>query len=347
VAELPAEDREARVLFGSGREQIDFSTPTTVANRHAQAPFEGIIPNLERRYRKPNPISVREELAKFISPSACPLPGHACAAKRAMCSSPTATCRRSPRCRSAQRASFRHAEACRPARRNREKIVKEIRERLNFLVNVGLDYLTLDRAAPTPCPAARRSASGWPARSAPAWSASCTCSTSRPSACTSATTSACSATLTPLRDLGNTVIVVEHDEDAIRSADHVVDMGPGAGVHGGHRRPGHAGRDHGQPDSLTGEYLSGRAASPCRQAHAADARKKPAEASKGASGNNLKQSTVEIPIGLLTCVTGVSGSGKSTLINDTLFRIARHPPERRRPSPAPHDASTAWSTSTR
>ncbi|AVZ78374.1 excinuclease ABC subunit UvrA [Zoogloeaceae bacteirum Par-f-2] len=324
-ADLPEQVREI-VLYGSGREAIDFrylsDNGRLVVKSH---PFEGIIPNLERRYRETDSLAVREELAKYRATQTCP----ACQGSRL---------RREARSvmvggRSLPQISRLPLGECRQffetlrlsghRAQIAEKIVKEISDRLSFLINVGLDYLSLDRPADT--------LSGGEAQRIRLASQIGSGLTGvmyvldEPSiGLHQRDNDRLLATLGRLRDLGNTVIVVEHDEDAIRSADYVVDMGPGAGVHGGQVVA------HGRPEdiiaatgSLTADYLAGRRriALP-KQRHAPNGRWLTLS---GCAGNNLKQLDLALPVGLFVCITGVSGSGKSTLINDTLVPlVARH-----------------------
>ncbi len=319
---LPAKVREV-VLFGSGEEVIEFEYFAERGTHKRRHPFAGIIPNLERRYRETDARIVREELAKYISSKPCP----ECGGQRlnrgarhvyiADINLPDITGWAIDRCLeffNELKLTGRKGEIA-------AKIVKEVRERLQFLVNVGLDYLALDRQADT--------LSGGEAQrirlasQIGAGLVGVMYILDEPSIGLHQRDNArLLATLTRLRDLGNTVIVVEHDEEAIRTADHVIDMGPGAGVHGG--QVVFAGSPEALEDdaeSLTGQYLSGARQIPL------PARRAPVDESRllrlsGASGNNLKNVTLEIPAGLFTCVTGVSGSGKSTLINDTLHRLA-------------------------
>ncbi|MEQ1439430.1 excinuclease ABC subunit UvrA [Fontimonas sp. SYSU GA230001] len=312
------------LLYGSGDERIEFEYPDergrVVQRTHK---FEGIIPNLERRYRETESDAVREELAKYLSNKPCPDCGgerlnraarNVFVADRSL---PALTA-----------LSVRDAEGffsslTLPGHKNEiaAKIVKEISARLGFLNNVGLDYLTLARSAET--------LSGGEAQrirlasQIGAGLVGVMYVLDEPSiGLHQRDNERLLQTLFRLRDLGNTVIVVEHDEDAIRHADHVVDIGPGAGVHGGQIVA------QGTPDqiarsaaSITGRYLSGRS-----RIEIPDLRTpvQPGKAItiRGARGNNLKDVTVEIPVGVITCVTGVSGSGKSTLINDTLYGYA-------------------------
>nr|WP_232106195.1 excinuclease ABC subunit UvrA [Pseudomonas mendocina] len=320
--DLAAEHQKV-ILFGSGTQSVDFKylndRGDIVKRSH---PFEGIIPNLERRYRETESASVREELAKFLSTQPC------------------------PDCRGTRlRREARHVwvgektlpavtglpvgDACNyvanlhlTGRRGEiaEKILKEIRERLQFLVNVGLDYLTLDRSADT--------LSGGEAQrirlasQIGAGLVGVMYILDEPSiGLHQRDNERLLATLTHLRNLGNTVIVVEHDEDAIRLADYVVDIGPGAGVHGGQIvSQGTPDQVMADPESLTGSYLSGRKKIQYPATRTPRDKKKSLKL-KGARGNNLRKVDLEIPVGLLTCVTGVSGSGKSTLINNTLFPL--------------------------
>lgn len=311
------------VLYGSGRENVDFrylnDRGDIVKRSH---PFEGILPNLERRYRETESATVREELAKFLSTQPCPdchgtrlrrEARHVWVGDRTL---PAIT-------------AMPVGEACEYAaglsltgRRGEiaAKILKEIRDRLQFLVNVGLDHLTLDRSADT--------LSGGEAQrirlasQIGAGLVGVMYILDEPSiGLHQRDNERLLGTLTHLRNLGNTVIVVEHDEDAIRLADYVVDIGPGAGVHGGQVvAEGTPDQVMNHPDSLTGKYLSGR------KKIAVPAKRTPRDKKKllklkGARGNNLQNVNLEIPVGLFTCITGVSGSGKSTLINNTLFPI--------------------------
>lgn len=320
--ELGAEHQKV-VLYGSGRENVDFrylnDRGDIVKRSHS---FEGILPNLERRYRETESATVREELAKFLSTQPCPdchgtrlrrEARHVWVGDRTL---PAIT-------------AMPVGEACEYAaglsltgRRGEiaAKILKEIRDRLQFLVNVGLDYLTLDRSADT--------LSGGEAQrirlasQIGAGLVGVMYILDEPSiGLHQRDNERLLGTLTHLRNLGNTVIVVEHDEDAIRLADYVVDIGPGAGVHGGQVvAEGTPDQVMNHPDSLTGKYLSGR------KKIAVPAKRTPRDKKKllklkGARGNNLQNVNLEIPVGLFTCITGVSGSGKSTLINNTLFPI--------------------------
>ncbi len=312
------------VLFGSGEEAIEFSYLTAQGKRCKRLhPFEGIVPNMERRFRETESGIVREELSRFRALRACTV----CQGTRLneaarhvfIANIPLAELVSWP---IGTTASFFETLQL-PGTRGEiaEKIVKEISDRLGFLVNVGLEYLTLDRSAD--------SLSGGEAQrirlasQIGAGLVGVMYVLDEPSiGLHQRDNERLLATLRHLRDLGNSVLVVEHDEDAIRAADHVVDMGPGAGIHGGRvvaeGTPLEIERNQA---SLTGQYLNGQRRIPPplqRRQSAADAHL----TILGASGNNLREINVEIPVGLLTCVTGVSGSGKSTLINDTLYRLA-------------------------
>jgi excinuclease ABC subunit A len=320
-SELPEATRQ-QVLYGSGDAQISFRYVTgasgAVTRKHR---FEGIVPNLERRYKETESPAVREELAKYISDRDCP----DCHGQRLNRSArnvfvgernlPTLTALPIDQAldffKAISLAGWRGEVAA--------KIVKEIRERLHFLVDVGLDYLTLDRQAD--------SLSGGEAQrirlasQIGAGLVGVMYVLDEPSiGLHQRDNERLLGTLNRLRDLGNTVIVVEHDEDAIRLADYIVDIGPGAGVHGGEIvAEGNIDAILAAPRSLTGQYLSGqRRIEVPKQRRAPD----PEKMLKilGATGNNLKNVDLEIPAGLFVCVTGVSGSGKSTLINDTLYR---------------------------
>ncbi|HSW32041.1 MAG TPA: excinuclease ABC subunit UvrA, partial [Steroidobacteraceae bacterium] len=338
--ELPAAFRQ-QVLHGSGDEAIAFTYSSErgrkVTRRH---PFEGVLPNLERRWRETDSPAVREALGRLRSTHPCP----ACGGTRL---------RREARFVFVGEGSQRRAifeiehtplaaalaffETLQMEGARGEvalRIVREIAARLRFLNDVGLAYLTLDRAADT--------LSGGEAQRIRLASQIGSGLTGvmyvldEPSIGLHQRDNArLIATLKRLRDLGNTVLVVEHDEDAIRAADHVVDMGPGAGAHGGEVVAA------GAPEqielasgSLTGAYLSGR-----RRIEVPTARVRPGVDwlhLKGARGNNLKEVDLELPVGLFVCVTGVSGSGKSTLINDTLAAAVAHSVHGAAAEPAPY-----------
>ena len=312
------------ILYGSGDDEIPFAYLNQSGRRTTRKhSFEGIIHNLERRYTETESSAVREQLAKYISERPCP----SCKGTRLNASArnvfvadhdlPTIV-----NLPIADALAF-FDNLTLPGWRGEiaTKILKEIRERLGFLVNVGLDYLSLARKADT--------LSGGEAQrirlasQIGAGLVGVMYVLDEPSiGLHQRDNERLLATLIRLRDLGNTVIVVEHDEDAIRQADYILDIGPGAGVHGGQIvGQGTLEQVMAAPQSLTGDYLSGKKtiAVPA-QRHSVDWLKRLRLV--GASGNNLKNVTLDLPIGLLTCVTGVSGSGKSTLINDTLFALA-------------------------
>ena len=311
-----------KVLYGSGNETISFryvnDSGGTVTRKHR---FEGIVNNLERRYRETESAAVREELSKYINNQPCP----ECSGQRLNRSARNVfvTDRNLPSISAMpidQSLAF-FEQLTMPGWRGEiaVKIVKEIRERLHFLDDVGLEYLTLDRQAD--------SLSGGEAQrirlasQIGAGLVGVMYVLDEPSiGLHQRDNERLLGTLTRLRDLGNTVIVVEHDEDAIRLADYVVDIGPGAGVHGGEIVAQGKLKDILKSTrSLTGQYLSGK-----REIAMPEKRRRPDPDRMlkllGASGNNLKDVDLEIPAGLFVCVTGVSGSGKSTLINDTLHR---------------------------
>ncbi len=335
---LPTDIQQV-VLQGSGQRKIPFrylsESGRNVSKEH---PFEGIIPNLERRFRETDSMAVREELAKYRSMRPCP----ACEGSRLrrearfvrigdkslpeISALPIAECQQFF---SSTTLSGNKAQVA-------EKVMKEVAARLQFLIDVGLNYLCLNRSADT--------LSGGEAQRIRLASQIGSGLTGvmyvldEPSiGLHQRDNDRLLGTLRRLRDLGNSVIVVEHDEDAIRTADYVVDMGPGAGEHGGEIVA------HGTPDivasaehSTTGAFLSGRRAIPV------PAQRTPIDPERvlrilGARGNNLQNVTLELPVGLMTCVTGVSGSGKSTLINDTLYAIASRDIHRSSMEPAAYD----------
>ncbi|WKC41321.1 excinuclease ABC subunit UvrA [Shewanella algae] len=321
--DLPAKVKKI-VLYGSGKENVAFryinDRGDVVVRNH---PFEGILNNMDRRYRETESNSVREELAKYISNQACSSCGGSRLREEARnvfignINLPELTTW------SIGEASDYFATLCFEGQKAQiaEKILKEVGDRLGFLVNVGLNYLSLSRSAET--------LSGGEAQrirlasQIGAGLVGVMYVLDEPSiGLHQRDNERLLNTLTHLRDLGNTVIVVEHDEDAIRMADHIIDIGPGAGVHGGEVIcDGDINAIMACEESVTGQYMSGK-----KKITVAGGRV-PCDPGKmiklfGASGNNLKQVDLEIPVGLLTCVTGVSGSGKSTLINDTFFKIA-------------------------
>ncbi len=338
-AELPAAARDA-VLYGSGGEPIALRhVDERGLAREGRRAFEGVIPNLERRYRETESQPMRDELAKYIAQRPCP----ACAGARLNRAARHVRVagRTLPELVElpigAARDWFERLEL--PGRRGAvaAKIAHEVRARLGFLVEVGLDYLTLARASET--------LSGGEAQrirlasQIGAGLVGVMYVLDEPSIGLHQRDNArLLASLARLRALGNTVIVVEHDEDAIRAADFVVDIGPAAGVHGGRIvAQGTPEAIAAHPESLTGAYLSGRRAIPLPERRTAP---DPARQLRilGARSNNLKDIDVAIPVGLFTCVTGVSGSGKSTLVNDTLRAAAARALNGALDVPAPHRA---------
>jgi excinuclease ABC subunit A len=338
--ESPWEMLDARIqrliLQGSGAEKISFRYPTERGRTSLRAhPFEGVIPNHERRYRETDSLAVREELAKLRNLRPCPECGGA-------------RLRREAR-HVKVAAKTLHEVSAWPLRQTLEffrtlslagakaqvaaRIVREVANRLEFLVDVGLEYLTLERSAET--------LSGGEAQRIRLASQIGSGLTGvmyvldEPSIGLHQRDNArLIATLQRLRDLGNSVIVVEHDEEAIRAADHVLDMGPGAGEAGGHIVA------QGRPQdiianrqSLTGRYLAHELSIPIPPHRR---RSKQKLVVHGASGNNLKDVDLELPLGLLVCVTGVSGSGKSTLVNDTLYTAVARTLYGATAEPAPH-----------
>ncbi len=318
------------VLYGSGEEKIAFTYLSErgkpVVREH---PFEGIIPNLERRYRETDSVMVREELAKYLNSKPCPecngtrLRREARHVKLGTGASARAIFEISALPLKETAHYFATIELDRHKRAIADKIVHEIENRLSFLNNVGLDYLALDRSAET--------LSGGEAQRIRLASQIGSGLTGvmyvldEPSiGLHQRDNDRLLSTLKHLRDLGNSVIVVEHDTDAILAADHVVDMGPGAGEHGGQVvAQGSPHEIRMAAHSLTGQYLAGHRLIPIpARRHRFDPERK--LVITGASGNNLKGLTFELPVGLFVCITGVSGSGKSTLINDTLYHaVAR------------------------
>jgi excinuclease ABC subunit A len=335
--ELP-EKFQNIVLYGSGKEKIEFhyanSRGMEIKQHHR---FEGVLPNLDRRYRETESGAVREELSRFLNSQSCP------------------DCNGTRLNRSARNVFI--AEKSLPEISNMavghareffdtmqlegwrstiaEKIVKEIGARLGFLSDVGLDYLSLDRSADT--------LSGGEAQRIRLASqigsglVGVMYILDEPSiGLHQRDNQRLLGTLVHLRDIGNTVIVVEHDQDAILAADHVVDLGPGAGVHGGTVVASGTPEQIRQcAESLTGQYLSGNRSIALPDSRNPVNRKRVLKIT-GASGNNLQSVDVEIPLGVMTCVTGVSGSGKSTLVNDTLYKAVADRINRSNNNPAPH-----------
>ncbi|RUO66141.1 excinuclease ABC subunit A [Pseudidiomarina planktonica] len=319
---LPEEIRKV-VLYGSGRKEIEFSYMNDRGDRVVRNhPFEGIIPNMQRRYRETDSSAVRDELSKYLASQPC----ESCHGTRLRQEARHVFVQNTTlpeivdQSIGAALEFFETLQLEGQRAQIAEKILKEINDRLGFLVNVGLNYLSLSRSAET--------LSGGEAQrirlasQIGAGLVGVMYVLDEPSiGLHQRDNERLLKTLNHLRDLGNTVIVVEHDEDAIRAADHVIDIGPGAGVHGGEIvAQGTYEEILASENSLTADYLSGR-----KQIDVPATRHKPGKhwlTLSGASGNNLKDVTLKLPIGVMTCVTGVSGSGKSTLINDTLFRIA-------------------------
>ena len=318
--DLPKKVRQV-ILHGSGEESITFTYVDRGRQHRRKHPFEGVIPNMERRYRETESASVRDELARFIGNQVCEV----CAGSRLREEARNVFIDARPIHEvtglSIHEAHKFFSHLLLPGQRGviATKIVHEISERLKFLVNVGLDYLTLARSAET--------LSGGEAQrirlasQIGAGLVGVMYVLDEPSiGLHQRDNGRLLATLETLRDMGNTVIVVEHDEEAILAADHVVDVGPGAGVHGGQIvAQGTPAQIMENPDSLTGKYLKGVEEIPVPSIRRSGSGE---IVIRGARGNNLRGVDVGIPVAALTCVTGVSGSGKSTLINDTLYAAA-------------------------
>lgn len=334
--ELPARIQDV-LLNGSGDAVIDFSYGSGRSQRSERHTFEGILPNLERRYRETTSNLVREQLGRYLGSRTCtacdgtrlkPAARHVLVGGRSLPSLARLSIGDLRRFFADLRLDGQRAGIA-------ERILREVNQRLGFLEDVGLEYLSLDRSAET--------LSGGEAQrirlasQIGAGLVGVMYILDEPSIGLHQRDNArLLASLERLRDLGNTVIVVEHDEDAIRAADFVVDLGPGAGVHGGRVvASGTPAQICESPDSLTADYLAGRRWVGRRRA------RRPADQGRmlgirGASGNNLRDIDVDIPVGLFTCVTGVSGSGKSTLISDTLRAVALARLNGATTSPAPH-----------
>ena len=321
---LPKKIRQI-ILHGS-QDEIEFvyvnDRGDKIKRKH---PFEGVLNNLTRRYRETESTAVREELAKYINNRPC----NDCQGSRLRKEARYVFLEQTNLPMVAEKSIgealsfFENLKLSGQRAKIAEKILKEIRERLSFLVNVGLNYLSLSRSAET--------LSGGEAQrirlasQIGAGLVGVMYVLDEPSiGLHQRDNERLLKTLVHLRDLGNTVIVVEHDEDAIRAADHIVDIGPGAGVHGGQViAQGNANEIMQVENSLTGQFLSGvqKIEIPAQRVPFDEAR---VLTLTGAKGNNLKNVALQIPVGLLTCITGVSGSGKSTLINDTLFPLAQN-----------------------
>ena len=313
------------VLNGSKGKSISFKYINERGDiMQRKHPFEGIIPNMERRYKDTESNAVRDELSKYLAQQPC----STCAGSRLRLEARNVFIEKTnlPTVATMSIADslafFENLALTGQRAAIAEKILKEIQERLNFLVNVGLNYLSLERSADT--------LSGGEAQrirlasQIGAGLVGVMYVLDEPSiGLHQRDNERLLQTLRHLRDLGNTVIVVEHDEDAIREADYIVDIGPGAGVHGGQIIAQGTMEDiKNSPDSLTGKYLSGREGIAIPKKRNKAKNKQWLELT-GATGNNLQDVTLKIPTGVMTCVTGVSGSGKSTLINDTFYKIAQ------------------------
>jgi excinuclease ABC subunit A len=341
--QLPKPAQDA-VLFGSGKTAVPFAYVNergrTVIREHT---FEGVVNNLQRRYRETDSMAVKEELAKFINEKECPT----CNGARLRTEARYVKIGNGEQQRAIYEVArtplrdcltyFDSLELTGAKKDIAERVIKEIVARLKFLNDVGLDYLSLDRSADT--------LSGGEAQRIRLASQIGSGLTGvmyvldEPSiGLHQRDNDRLIATLKHLRDIGNSVLVVEHDEDAIRTADYIVDMGPGAGVHGGAVIAEGSLKDIlKNKNSLTAQYLSGR-----KKIHV-PAKRTEADPDRqlvitGTTGNNLKNVSLELPVGLLTCVTGVSGSGKSTLVNDTLYPALSRHLYGSQTEPAPHDA---------
>jgi len=336
---LPKKVREI-ILYGSGKEKISFSYLRSHGRRSRRRThsFEGVIPNMDRRYRDSESNTIREELSRYLNTQPCT----SCQGSRLKTgarhvfvgSQPVHQVTAMP-----IESSLEFFDTLSlPGHQGEigERIIREISERLRFLVNVGLEYLTLDRTAET--------LSGGEAQRIRLASqigsglVGVMYILDEPSiGLHQRDNQRLLDTLFHLRDLGNTVVVVEHDEEAIRSADHIVDLGPGAGIHGGRVvAEGSVQQILQAPESVTGQYLAGTQTIdvPSQRTEPEPGRQL---VIRGATGNNLNGLDVSLPVGLLTCVTGVSGSGKSTLINNTLYPAMAGHLHSSRQQPAPHD----------
>ncbi|MDX1519460.1 MAG: excinuclease ABC subunit UvrA, partial [Gammaproteobacteria bacterium] len=337
--ELSEHVREV-VLYGSGDEEINFEYLNerrgSIRRKHA---FEGVIPNMQRRYLETESASLREELARYQNNKPCPQCKGTRLNRAAMnvfindINLPEITAMQVGRAQQ----FFKQLKIKGQRGQIAAKILKEVGDRLNFLVNVGLDYLTLDRSADT--------LSGGEAQrirlasQIGAGLVGVMYVLDEPSiGLHQRDNQRLLETLKHLRDLGNTVIVVEHDEEAIMEADHVIDMGPGAGVHGGEVVvQGEPADITNHKTSLTGAYLSGKQCIDIPRPRTPRDKKRSLHLT-GAAGNNLKDVDIEIPVGLFTCITGVSGSGKSTLINETLYKITARELNGASLNPAPYQS---------
>jgi excinuclease ABC subunit A len=341
-AEVPYADLDEKtkqiLLWGSGDEEIDFIYKTARgANFSRTHRFEGVIPNLDRRYKETDSSKVRDELAKYLSVRPCP----ECAGTRLNTAARNVFINKlsvpevSGMSVSNALEFFNNLKLKGARGKIAEKIAKEIQDRLRFLADVGLEYLTLNRSADTLSGGesqrirlASQIGSGL---------VGVMYILDEPSiGLHQRDNDRLLSTLVRLRDLGNTVVVVEHDTDAILASDYVLDLGPGAGVHGGQIVAAGSPEEIMRNDaSLTGKYLSGKLEIPLPKKRIKP-NPKQLITLEGANGNNLKNVTAHFPVGLFTCVTGVSGSGKSTLVNDTLYRIAAEKINRATTSAAAH-----------
>ncbi|MGZ9073988.1 MAG: excinuclease ABC subunit UvrA, partial [Rhodoplanes sp.] len=336
--DLPKRAQQA-ILYGSGDDEIRFVYDDGLRSYETKKPFEGVVRNLERRWKETESDWAREEIAKYFTAIPCAACDGARLKPEALAVKIADRHIGEIAAMSVRRAGDWFAAL--PAQLTEKQneiaalVLKEIRERLRFLVDVGLDYLTLARASGT--------LSGGESQRIRLASQIGSGLTGvlyvldEPSIGLHQRDNArLIETLKRLRDLGNTVIVVEHDEDAIRTADHVLDIGPGAGIHGGEIvAQGTVADILANPDSLTGQYLTGARSIPTPERRRKDAQR--ALKLIGARGNNLKNVTAEIPLGLFTCITGVSGGGKSTLLIDTLYKAVARKLNRASEAPAPHD----------
>ncbi|MGL4242181.1 MAG: excinuclease ABC subunit UvrA, partial [Beijerinckiaceae bacterium] len=337
--ELPEKARNV-ILYGSGSEDVTFTYDDGLRSYKVTKPFEGVVINLERRYKETESDWAREEISRFMSETPC----HACAGDRLK---PEALAVKVGGCTISEvtRLSVKDANvwfqelSSKLSDKQREiavRILKEIRDRLRFLVDVGLEYLSLGRASGT--------LSGGESQRIRLASQIGSGLTGvlyvldEPSiGLHQRDNERLLGTLRRLRDLGHSGVVVEHDEDAILQADYVVDVGPGAGIHGGRIIAQGTPRDvMANPKSLTGKYLTGEL-----QVRVPEKRRKPMKSRMlrivNARGNNLKNVTVDVPLGTFTCITGVSGGGKSTLVIDTLYKVAAKRLNGALEHPAPHD----------
>ena len=338
-----AEDVQNAVLYGTGKTPINFVYDDGLRQYKTTKPFEGVIGNLERRYKETESAGMREEIEKYMSAKPCV----ACGGYRLK---PESLAVKIDGLHVGQvtEKSIRDSvewfgalpDKLTPNQRTiGERILKEINERLNFLVAVGLDYLSMSRNSGT--------LSGGESQRIRLASQIGSGLTGvlyvldEPSiGLHQRDNSKLLETLQRLRDIGNTVIVVEHDEDAIMTADYVVDIGPGAGVHGGHIVAEGTPQDIlNHPDSLTGKYLSGRMGI-AMPAERRQGKKGKVLSVKGATGNNLKNVSVDVPLGLFVAITGVSGGGKSTLMIDTMYQAIARRLNGARVVPAPHESLT-------